>query len=165
MGYNNNYQQYQQKTGRYESPQAIPKPVEFKLKENGKIPVDLFDKTAKSIAESFVREDKGQVSARQMRRYFDEVKRYKRIITDEKSWEEQKPYVKMIKSKVAYSIKRAIDRNKGNKGKKGCYENVQKFIFSGIDQIDTKETYHIFVSLFESVYGYYYSMNPDEYDK
>lgn len=123
---------------------------------------DLFDKTALMVAESFVGKNKKGfeigVSSTQLRRIFDEVKRYERVLlgTDAK-WEEQFPYVKMIKSKVAYTVARA---SKTKPEEKGVYKNLEAFISSGINLIKAEKDYHTFVSLFEAVYGFYYEKAP-----
>ena len=67
------------------------------------------------------------------------------------------PYIKMIKSKVAYSVARAA---KQKSEEKGVYKNLEAFISSGIDLIKTQEDYHIFVNLFEAAYGFYYELAP-----
>lgn len=123
---------------------------------------DLFDKKAQEIAESFVgKDDMGKdigVSSTQLRRVFDEVKRYERLLsgTDAK-WEEHLPYIKMIKSKVAYTVARAA---KTKPKERGVYKNLEAFISSGINLIKTEKDYHVFVSLFEAVYGFYYDKAP-----
>lgn len=123
---------------------------------------DLFDKKALVIAESLVgKDDRGNsigVSSTQFRRIFDEVKRHERVLSGtETKWEEQLPYIKMIKSKVAYTVARAI---KTKPKERGVYKNLEAFISSGIDLIKTEKDYHIFVSLFEAVYGFYYEKAP-----
>ena len=123
---------------------------------------DLFDKKAQEIAESFVGKDGWGndigVSSTQLRRVFEEVKRYERLLsgTDAK-WEEQLPYIKMIKSKVAYTVARAA---KTKPKERGVYKNLETFISSGINLIKTEKDYHVFVSLFEAVYGFYYDKAP-----
>lgn len=125
---------------------------------------DLFDKKAQEIAESFVGKDGWGndigVSSTQLRRVFDEVKRYERLLssTDAK-WEEQLPYIKMIKSKVAYTVARAA---KEKQKERGVYKNLEAFISSGINLIKTEKDYHVFVSLFEAVYGFYYDKAPKD---
>lgn len=140
-----------------------PQPVQYTLLENGKVSEKLFCETAEKIAESFAQNDngqlKGKVSATQIRRLFDEVKHYQNLITDSQKWQEQFPYIRMMKAKVSYTIARAI---KSNPKAKAYYTNLEKFIFNGIDQIKEERDYHIFVALFEAVYGFYYGMNPDK---
>lgn len=123
---------------------------------------DLFDVQAEKIAKTFIGKNKKGfaigVSSSQIRRIFDEVKRFERVLslTDSK-WEEQLPYIKMIKSKVAYSVARAA---KSKPEEKGVYQNLEKFISSSINLIKTEKDYHVFVALFEAVYGFYYELAP-----
>lgn len=123
---------------------------------------DLFDATAEKVAESLVGKDRRGnsigVSSSQLRRIFDEVKRFEQILSmPDAKWEEQLPYIKMIKSKVAYSVARAA-KNKADE--KGVYSNLEKFISSSINLIKTEKDYHVFVSLFEAAYGFYYEKAP-----
>ena len=124
----------------------------------GTIKVDLFDATAKKVAESFIGQDKKGhdigVSSTQLRKIFDEVKRFEQILMGNAGkWNEQLPYIKMIKSKVAYNLTRAGDKDKALKG---VYKNLELFISSGIDRIANEKDYHVFVSVFEASYGFYY---------
>ena len=90
---------------------------------------------------------------------FDEVKRYERLIgEDDASWLEQYPYIKMIKSRTHYTIARCKKNDKNNAK---YYDNLSEFISEGIDLIKSKRDYHVFVSLFEAVYGFYYENRPD----
>ncbi len=140
-------------------------PVEIKTfyNEGTKIPLpELFDSTAQKVADSFVGKNKKGtpigVSSTQLRRIFDEVKRYEQVLAQpDAKWEEQLPYVKMIKSKVAYSVARAA---KNKPEEKGVYSNLEKFISSSINLIRDEKDYHIFVSLFEAAYGFYYEKAP-----
>lgn len=138
-----------------------PQPVQYKLLENGIVSERLFCETAEKIAQSFAQNDngqlKGKVSATQIRRLFDEVKHYQNLLTGPEKWQEQFPYIRMMKAKVSYTIARAI---KSNTKAKEYYKNLEHFVFNGIDQIKEERDYHIFVALFEAVYGFYYGMNP-----
>ena len=72
----------------------------------------MFDSVALNVAKSFKGKNKiGKdigVTSTQLRRIFDEVKRFEQILSlQENQWEKQLPYIKMIKSKVAYSVARA----------------------------------------------------------
>lgn len=132
-----------------------PTPVEFKFyDEKGFIAEKLLDVTAESIAKTFIGKDssgkKAHVSSSQLRKFFDEIKSFEKyfVSATESKWEEKKPYIKMIKSKVAYAVAR--------KGViKGVYKNLEKFIIDGINQIKEEKDYFTFLSLFEAVYGFY----------
>ena len=119
-----------------------------------KIAEKLFDDTAERIAKTFIGKNssgkKDYVSSSQLRKFFDEIKSFEKyfVSTGESKWEEKKPYIKMIKSKVAYAVAR--------KGvKEGVYKNLEKFIIDGINQIKEEKDYFTFLSLFEAVYGFY----------
>ena len=137
-----------------------PKASNFTLNgfyKDGKLDPDLFDSKAKEIAASFKDDHNNGVTSTQLRRIFDEVKRFEQILsTGENQWDKQLPYIKMIKSKVAYSVARAIK----NKQSEAAYKNLEKFINDAIGLVEKKEDFRIFVSLFEAVYGYYYELAP-----
>ena len=175
MGYDGRYGNQQsfgnrngggfQKTNAFEDKSETPAPVKIETfyKADGKtVDENLFDSLALNIAKSFKgKNKKGQdigVTSTQLRRIFDEVKRFEQILTlQENQWGKQLPYIKMIKSKVAYSVARAAKQKSEDKG---VYKNLEHFISSGIDLIKTQEDYHIFVNLFEAAYGFYYELAP-----
>lgn len=136
--------------------------------EGGKIKPELFDTEAQKIAKSLFkitvvttpkyREIKNGVSATQMRRIFDEVKRFDRLLAaNRQQWQELEPYVRMINSKVSYMVFRAI---KVSSNDEPYYKNLESFINSGLQLVKSAEDYHVFTSLFEAVYGFYYGMAP-----
>lgn len=147
----------------------------YKKDSNGKkvIDPDLFDKKAESIAASFYGKKKDSnekeiiegISITQLRRLFDEVKRFQQILENANGaeeaacWDAQLPYIKMIKSKVRYTIAR-MKKSKPNLRR--YYENLSSFISQAIDLIKDKEDYLVFSSLFEAVYGFYYEYAPKE---
>ena len=133
---------------------------------------ELFDTIAKEIAKSFADvqtftkgdgkpgENRKGVTSTQIRRIFDEVKRYERIIKDDssESWNQNYPYIRMINSKVRYAVARAIKKDKNNST---YYEKLSEFISEGISLVKDVKDFHVFVALFESVYGFYYENRPD----
>lgn len=151
----------------FEDKSVTKSPIEIKTfyKEGTKIPLpNLFDEIASNVADSFVGKNKKGfeigVTSTQLRRIFDEVKRYEQILSQpDAKWEEQLPYIRMIKSKVAYSVARAA---KSKPDEKGVYSNLEKFISSSIKQIEEEKDYHVFVSLFEATYGFYYEKAPKD---
>ena len=131
--------------------------------KNAEVPVELYDETARKIAEALVdRPHRGNnangVSRHQLRRLFDEVKRLKRRLDNrqgdsaDQAWRETLPMVKLVKSKAAY----IAARQKKDKYVGTHYENMKKFIDHGIDQIKSQDDLERFVTLFEAVYGFYY---------
>jgi CRISPR-associated protein Csm2 len=125
---------------------------------------ELFDEEAKKIAGSFSsKNDRGYlegVGATQLRRIFDEVKRFDQLLqAGPEQWEKQLPYIKMVKSKIRYTVARAT-KNKSNLAK--YYKNLADFIANGVDQIENRQDYEVFLALFEAVYGFYYENAPNE---
>lgn len=132
-----------------------PQSLEFKFyDEKGYIQEKLFDETANNIAKTFIGRDSNgkpdHVSSTQLRKFFDELKSFEKyfVSIEESKWEEKKPYIKMMKSKIAYAIAR-----KG--ATKGVYKNLEKFIIDGINQVNKEKDYFTFLSLFEAVCGFY----------
>lgn len=151
-------------SGKPESKAETKPAVEIKgFYKHDKIPfIDLFDSKALEVAQSLVgKNNKGNligVSSTQLRRIYDEVKRYEQILSQPNAkWEEQLPYIKMIKSKLAYSVARQV---KNKPEEKGVYTNLEKFLSSSINLIKDKEDFQVFLSLFEAVYGFYYELAP-----
>lgn len=153
------------RNGGFEDKSKTPKSVEISsfYKNDGKtIREDLFDNVAKSVAESFKGKNKKGfdigVTSTQLRRIFEEVKRFEQLLlSSDNQWEKQLPYIRMIKSKVAYTVARA---SKQKSEEKGVYKNLEVFISSCINLIQKQEDYHIFVNLFEAAYGFYYELAP-----
>lgn len=149
--------------GNYEdrsfTPEAVRVDSFYTDTEKKIIKPELFDTFAFKIAKSFIgKNEKGVVTSTQLRRLFDEVKRFEQMLIVKKDceWAELIPYVKMIKSKTAYAVARAA------KNKSAEYKNLETFISSGIDQVKSEKDFHIFVSLFEAVYGFYYEFAPKD---
>ncbi len=129
---------------------------------------DLFDKKALEIANKLYttstynnRQHSSGVGGTQLRRIFDEVKRFEYLLQlNENEWQNQLPYIKMIKSKIRYTVARAI-RNERNRDVIDCYEALALFISEGIDSIKEQRDYEVFLALFEAVYGFYYEHAPN----
>ena len=125
------------------------------------VKADLFDGIAKGIASGFVGQGKFGiygVSKTQLRRLYDEVKRFEQNLDGTpETWEKNISYIRMIKSKTSYNITRAIEKNRNEAD---VYKKLSTFISEGLDQVKDEEDYHVFTSLFEAVYGFYYEKNP-----
>lgn len=122
------------------------------------IRADLFDTVAAQIASSFCNGRDG-VSYTQLRRMYDEAKRFEQLLdADAKNWEKELPYIKMMKSKIRYAVARAA-KDKGTRVT-GYYNNFASFISEGIDLIKDEQDYRVFISLFEAVCGFYYENAP-----
>ncbi len=141
--------------GFQERKDLTPSPILFKFYDsNGDIEEKLFENTALSISKTFIGTDSNgratNVSPTQLRKFFDEVKSYEKyfVSDDETKWKEKKPYIKMLKSKIAYAVAR--------KGvTKGVYKNLEKFISDCVNYVNQEKDYFVFLSLFEAVYGFY----------
>ena len=120
--------------------------------EDGKLKLDLFDRKANEIADSIV-----GVTRTQLRRIFDEVKRFEQRLAVE-TWDDVVPYVRMVKSKVSYQVARAIDKNRSTEG---AYRNLSAFITEGISLAGSEKDFRVFLSLFEAVYGFSYEKLKD----
>ena len=127
--------------------------------ENKKVKSTLFDEDAQKVANKLVGVDnRGNhqgVSRSQLRKIFDEVKRLKKSVEVKDNWDDVYPMVKMIKSKTAYSIAKAISKDKWTRN---YYESLGDFIKSGINNIKCFEDLKVFCLLFEAVYGFYYEL-------
>jgi CRISPR type III-A-associated protein Csm2 len=141
-------------------PQAVKIGSFYKGKDEkgeDKVDPDLFDGKARALAKSI-----DGVTGTQLRRLFDEVKRYSLLLeaSAEDEWARQEPYIRMIKSKTSYTVAR--QKEKANNADKGAYKNLAEFIAEGIDSVHSAKDYHIFVALFEAVYGFYYEIAPNK---
>ncbi|MBP5451334.1 MAG: type III-A CRISPR-associated protein Csm2 [Treponema sp.] len=154
----------------WEDKSFVPNPVPIKTfyKEDGKtILPDLFDTKANEVAASFIGKNRSGkdmgVTSTQLRRIFDVVKRFEQILSaSPEQWDSQYPYIRMIKSKVAYTVARAA---KDKSEEAGVYKNLEKFISSCIDLIHNKFDYDVFLALFEAAYGFYYEKAPKSITK
>lgn len=145
--------------------------VKFELLREGKIPDELLKNKAEQISKTFSAFDQEKygdkiyngVSENQLRKLFDEVKGWDRkLLETDVEWNKIKPYIQMIKSKTAYATARAKEKAKKDAIAKECYDNLREFISCGLEQCDTVEKYHIFTSLFEAVYGFYWERKPKD---
>lgn len=128
--------------------------MQIQFKKNGFIDPELFSTKAKEIAEEVFEgqnRTKGKANKpSQIRKFYDEVLRFDAIIKGakpEKQDEELKkllPFLKMLNAKVAYAEGRDLV----------TYE-FKQFIKQSLEQINTKEDFDIFVSLFEAFMGFY----------
>jgi CRISPR type III-A-associated protein Csm2 len=131
---------------------------------------ELFNSTAESIASLFVerkndargREKINGVSRHQLRRQYESVikirqkiDKYQSEAERENEWQKQYPFVKMIRSQVAYSVARAKQNNRYSSSQ---YDAFKAFADVCINQINDRETFLTFCNLFEAVYGFYYEL-------
>jgi CRISPR type III-A-associated protein Csm2 len=129
-------------------PAQAPKTPDISLYDsNHIIPSDLFDTKAEVWARLFAGVPKSQ-----LRQIFEEVKRYD-IKDSPKPWEETLPLVKMIRSKTAYRMARQNTPQ---------FNNVYEFIKKGLQEVKSRDDYHVFCLFFEAVYGFYYQFGGSE---
>ncbi|NPV37752.1 hypothetical protein BREVNS_1739 [Brevinematales bacterium NS] len=133
-------------------------PVNFY--SNGHIRPELLSDEAWKKANEFGRRNNENnkfegVSKTQIRKIFDEVKRLERMLSV-KEWTDILPLIKMLKPKVAYQVKRAIEKEKYLTQ---YYKKFETFIAESIDEVKEKRDFEAFCLYFEAVYAYYYSIS------
>lgn len=129
---------------------------DFKLyadKSNGIVGKDLYDTTAKAIAESLL-----GITQTRLRRFFDAVKSISRHPGFRTDFAKEEASIALLKSKIAYMIGRA--RNDRDEKERESLNNLKKFFEIGLQQVDSADSYLVFVTLFEAVYGFFYEKSP-----
>ncbi len=117
--------------------------------EKGYLRKDLITDIAEKIGENFVQK---RLSKSQLRNFFNEVKAIDAKIDDNNNFEENLPFILMIKAKASYAYK------KGGKNSK-IPKNFYEFLKSNIELIEKKsdyKTFEGFVNFFEAVVAYFY---------
>lgn len=84
------------------------------------------------------------LSSSQLRKFFNDVRALEAKI-ETGNFEEQKPMIKMLKSKVAYAY-----------GRGKIPSEFKGYIDTCVDKINDKDDFKGFVKFFESVVGFYY---------
>lgn len=84
------------------------------------------------------------LSSTQLRRFFNDVKALEAKI-ETGNFEEQKPMIKMLKSKGAYAY-----------GRDKIPLEFKNYIDACVDKINNKDDFNGFLKFFESVVGFYY---------
>ena len=62
----------------------------------------------------------------------------------------------LLKSKISYMIGRT-----NNRKEKNALNNLKAFFDIGLKQVHDAAAYHVFVTLFEAVYGFFYEEAHD----
>jgi len=136
----------------------------FYVNEKDKIVKDdLFDTTAEKIAKSFVNDKVEKpygVSSSQLRRLYDEVKSLDQELDGkEETWIKNHAKIRMIRSKVSYNVARAKEKKSSEAD---VYDHLSQFFKDWFyDTVKDEKDYHVFTSLFEAVYGFYWAINPE----
>jgi CRISPR-associated protein Csm2 len=142
-----NYGQRDSHRGRYDkAPYSPVRKLPLTKVDIANPDIELFDTTAKEIADILSEAGKKNKSS-QMRKFYDEVirfaSRHKTGNTDEIKFSKDLPFIRMICAQAAYSQTRDhVDAN------------FVDFMQHGIRQIKTPEHLHNFRHLFEAVIGF-----------
>lgn len=123
---------------------------------DGKINSDLFSKEAEELAKRINGEGRDgnrlkKNKSTQIRKFYDELLRIRSLIKKPEDYDNYKPYIEMIKAKVAYS-----------KGRDLVTKVVYDFIHDGISKSTDYKNFEIFMNFFECVIAYYKMINPND---
>lgn len=118
--------------------------------EEGRIRPELLDTDARNQAELLA-----GISTHQVRRFFDEVTRFRTRLDNNEDYRNLQPYIYMLKAKVSYAQTRAAKRDET------AFKHLKAFISKSIDQIKAEESidkqaelFRFFCLFFEAVYGF-----------
>ena len=153
-GYQGNYSQGQGRSNPNTlQAQAPGLPQLQPLLKNGKLNPENFKEDFLSMTAKAIK----FVSKTQMRKIFDEIKRFKFMLEEGASWDDVYPLVLMQKSKISYLCKRSSDTYKSDAS---YYKNLKELTFSLIDKCDSEKAYEAYVNFMEALYGFYYEIAP-----
>jgi len=109
------------------------------------IRAELLTDDARKYAKEFVRR---RLNPTQLRKYFNEVRALEAQVKA-KGYPIVEPLIKMLKSKVAYGMRRSG-------GQQSLPENFKGFIDQSVDAIQDEKDFNAFVKHFEAVLGFFY---------
>ena len=127
-------------------------------KDKGKKQLDpeLFSSRAENLAKEI--KDEGDYKTNkpsQVRKFFDEVKRFDAKLKENPSdFDNILPYLKMLNAKAAYA-----------KGRKLISSRFKDFITNSLNQVHDEDDFNAFAGLFEAFIGYYKFYRPSEGDE
>lgn len=104
---------------------------------------DLIVEHADILGKEFV-EKRPKLTSAQLRKFFNDVHALKAKV-ESIGFDNQRPMIKMLKSKVAYA-----------KGRDKIPAEFKDFIDACVDKIEDKKDFEGFIKFFESVVGFYY---------
>lgn len=104
---------------------------------------DLIVEHADRLGKEFV-EKRSKLTSAQLRKFFNDVHALKAKV-EYIGFDNQRPMIKMLKSKVAYA-----------KGRDKIPAEFKDFIDACVDKIEDKKDFEGFIKFFESVVGFYY---------
>lgn len=112
--------------------------------------VELFDKTADSIAKVISEQGKDINLSTQLRRFYDEVCQWEqRIQTNPEKFEEYLPLIRMINAKVSYA-----------EGRKLVDKNFTRLMQESLRKVSSEKTFRNFKLFFEAFLGFYKMYKP-----
>ncbi len=125
----------------------------WKDKKNKLIMPDLFSTEAENLAKKIAEEGTKTCNKRsQIRKFYDEVLNFSaRAGNDPVEFEKILPYLKMLNAKTAYA-----------KGRGLISDSFKDFISNCLKQVNDRDDFEVFLSLFEAFMGYYRFYRPSE---
>lgn len=121
-------------------------------KEKNILKTDLLSDIAKGkAAEVYESRQRDNNKSSQIRKFFDEVIKYKTELLanpDDLSFKQKLPYIKMINAKLAYSQARGL-----------ISENCEKLFSECINKIQDKKDFFAFADFFEAFIAFYKKHN------
>ncbi len=127
----------------------------WKDKDKGTVNAELFSKEAEKIVASFLKginklgKNEPELNKNQIRKFYNDVLSIKSKIDISESieleFERQKPYLNMLKAKVAYAKSRNHIRG----------DNFEAFIKTSLNEINDVQDFKVFCSLYEAVIAYF----------
>ncbi len=114
---------------------------------------DLFDNLANEIAIELSKQPKDECNkTSQIRRFYDELVGWEQKLTDNKAFEDNEAFFRMLKAKVAYAFGRGRDEKKGKVGL--VDDNFRHWFCECVDKTNSAEGLKHFRFHFEAVIGF-----------
>ncbi len=118
-----------------------------------RLSADLFDGLASSIAEEIGKQPKDDCNkSAQIRRFYDELVGWEQKLVDDKAFQDNEAFFRMLKAKVAYAFGRGRDEKKGKVGL--VDDNFRHWFCKCVDETRSAEGLNHFRLHFEAVLGF-----------
>ena len=118
-----------------------------------RLSADLFDGLASSIAEEISKQPKEDCNkSTQIRKFYDELVGWEQKLVDDKSFQDNEAFFRMLKAKVAYAFGRGRDEKKGKVGL--VDDNFRHWFCKCVDETKSAESLKHFRLHFEAVLGF-----------
>ncbi|MBF0214037.1 MAG: type III-A CRISPR-associated protein Csm2 [Magnetococcales bacterium] len=116
------------------------------------IDVDLFDGTAKAVAEVLSKPSKDKLNkSTQLRRFYDEICLWdEKVVADVSKFDDMLPFIRMLNAKAAYA-----------KGRELVDDNFVRLMRSCLGQVTNTQTMQHFKLFMEAVMGFYKELRPN----